>query len=310
MTTKNKKKWIPKIKIWDGTNVHGSYDTMIGSQLVSQLKNFGFNAEHKAQWSLEDLHNGKKAFVTHPRRLASINPYTVSQRDAEKFMIQMFKGALPRDICMLVAAHGHTTRGSLDDESFRVINLPAWTAFIEYQQALANFAHFQPDIGAYFIIVTKDGRIHTQPWLYKPFVYNHFEKKIYEAEEPTKKYVSTGKVEIEDYFMTMVKNAVFIVAAIADLHIGELAAVAPPKFSLGSEIEDSKSLTEANKRLYEYWKHFVKTCKIIKPHEIWVVGDVCGGTNVFEKHRMVLTSNLDEQMAMFIELCKLFLEKN
>jgi len=312
---KKPESWKPKIKIWDGTNVHGSYDTLVGAQLTDMLKLMGFNAEHKGQWSFEDLHNGKIAFVTHPRRLASINPYTVSQRDAEKFILQMFKGALPKNICMTVCAHGHTTRGSIDDDPFRVINLPAWTTFIEYQKALANFPHFQPDIGAYFIIITKDGRVHTQKWLYKPFVYNHLEGKIYEEETGTpeeeakkKKFVPEDKVVVENYLLEMLRDAKFVVVAIADFHIGEVYSVAPPKYTLGGrEYDLSSDLTEANKKIYRYWQNFVEVCKLIKPHEIWIVGDALGGATIFEKNRIVLKSTLEEQKAMFAELFKLFL---
>ena len=296
-------KWKPKIKIWDGTNVHASMDTIIAGQVANDLNLLGFNAEHKGQWSFEDLHNGKVAFVTHPRRLASINPYTVSQRDAEKFMIQMCKGALPNNISMSVAAHGHTSRGSIDDDPFRILNLPCWTTFIEYQKALQNFAHFQPDIGAYFIIITKDGRTHTQKWLYKPFVYNHFEGKIYEAGDPTERYAEDKKVAIETYFLKMVKDARFVVACIADTHVGEVASIAPSKYSYAGRTYEVAQ-TEANKRLYAYWKNFVDVCKLLKPTEIWVVGDMVAGTQVFEKNRRTLTLNLEEQKSMFVELMK------
>jgi hypothetical protein len=64
-------------------------------------------------------------------------------------------------------------------------------------------------------------------------------------------------------------------------------------------------------RLYEYWRDFVQVCKKIKPNELWVVGDACDGTNVFaDKTRRMLTANLDEQKAMFVELFKEFLYKD
>lgn len=302
-------KYKPIIKIWDGTVAHSSFDTLISSDIASKLQLEGFETFHRGQWSFEDLHNGTVAFVTHPRRLASINPFTVSQRDAEKFIIQMYKGALPKNISMVVAAHGHTTRGSLEDEPFRIINLPCWTTFIEYQRALTNFPHIQPDIGGYFILVTKNGRIQTQKWLYKPFVYNHFEGKIYEGNGESnpvlsKKYAPLNKVELESYFKEIVNTATFKVLAVADFHVGEVGAVAPEKYRMeGRDIP--LQLTEANKRLLSYWTNMVKVIKLTQPNEIWIVGDPLAGTQVFEKTRRTLTLNLDEQKAMLIELFKM-----
>jgi len=309
MGKKVAKEWLPKVKLWDGTTVHASLDTLLMQDIRFKLKDLGFDCEHKALWSLEDLHNGKTAFVTHTRRLGAINPYTVSQRDAEKFMIQMFRGALPSNIAMMVAAHGHTTRGSIDDDPFRITHVPCWTTFLEYPKALANFPHYQSDIGAVFIIVTKEGRIRTQKWLYKPFVYNHNENKIYESGEAEehKKYVKEKvEVNIETYFKKMCEDAQFLVAVVADFHTGEVGAIAPETYEYNGEVWDTR-LTNANRRLLDYWKHFVKVCKVLKPHEIWVVGDVCCGTQIFEKTRRTLTQNLEEQKAMWVELFKEFL---
>lgn len=305
--SKKTKKYLPKIKLWDGTTVHASIDTLLMQDITLKLKELGFHAEHKAWWSFEDLHNGKVAFVTHTRRLAGINPYSVSQRDSEKFMIQMFKGALPPNISMMVAAHGHTTRGTIDDEPFRIVNAPCWTSFLEYPKALANFMHFQPDIGAFFIVITKEGRTRIQPWLYKPFVYNHNENKIHSNETGNGKFVMMEKTpHIEPYFKAMCKDAKLIIAVTADFHVGEVAAIAPEGYYYNGLYYDVHQ-TEANKQLFEYWKNFVATCKIIKPHEVWVVGDACAGTQVFEKMRRTLTQNLEEQKSMFCELFKEFL---
>jgi hypothetical protein len=310
LSKKKEEKYLPAIKLWDGTAVHASLDTLIMQDIKFKLRDMGFPiVEHKGFWSLEDLHNGKTAFVTHTRRLGAMNPYSVSQRDAEKFMIQMYRGSLPKNIAMMVAAHGHSTRGSIDDDPFRIVNAPCWTTFIEYPKALANFPHYQTDIGAYFIIVTKEGRIRTQKWLYKPFVYNHNESKIYESDDiDSKKYVEegNGKVEIESYFLKMCEDAQFIVAVVADFHVGEVEAIAPDSYEYNGQRWETKS-TEANKKLFHYWKNFVQLCKIIKPTEIWVVGDVCAGTQIFEKTRRTLTVNLEEQKSMFIELFREFL---
>ena len=105
MSKKSVKKYIPKIKLWEGTVVHASLDTLVMQDIKYKLRDMGFpSVEHKGFWSIEDLHNGKAAFVTHTRRLGAINPYSISQRDAEKFMIQMYRGSLPRNLAMMVAS--------------------------------------------------------------------------------------------------------------------------------------------------------------------------------------------------------------
>src|SRR3972149_5017306 len=307
----NRKKYLPKIKLWDGTTSHASVDTLMMQECMLKLKELGFEAEHKGLWSFEDLQNGKVAYVTHTRRLGGLNPYSISQRDSEKFMIDMFKGMLPRNLCMQIAAHGHTIRGSIDDEPFRIINCPCFVSFMEYLDAQANFAHYQTDIGAYFIIVTKEGRIRTQPWIYPPFVYNHNEKRIYSGvgeHSNGHKYVDmSGKTVIESYFKDLCKDAKFIIAIIADLHVGHIAAVSPEKYEYKGQ-EFDVALSPANKLLLSYWKNFVVVCKEIKPHEIWMVGDGCNGVQRnYDRAQRALTQNLEEQKAMLVELFKEFL---
>ena len=305
-TPKTSKVWKPKIKLWDGTSVHASLDTLLMQDVTLKLNKLGFDAEHKAWWSFEDLHNGKVAFVTHTRRLGTMNPYTISQRDAEKWQIDMYSGKLPRNVAMQVAAHGHSARGSIDDDPFLVLNAPCWCTFLEYPKANANFAHYQTDIGATFIIVTKEGRIRTQKWLYKPFVYDHNEQKIFDAAEiDSKKYIElcNGNIDIETYFKVMCADAIFLVAVVADFHVGEVAAIAPPKYVYNGQTFEVHQ-TPANERIFNYWKNFAKVCKLLKPNEIWVVGDACCGTQIFEKTRRSITQNLEEQKAMFVELFK------
>lgn len=304
---KKSKNYLPIVKLWDGTTVHSSLDTATMAHVAELLRELGFTAFHKFWWSFEDLQNGKLAYVTHTRRLATINPYTVSQRDAEKFMIQMYRGALPDNVAMAVAAHGHTTRGSIDDDPFYMVNAPCWTSFIEYPQATANFAHWQPDIGATFIIVTKEGRIRTQKWLYKPFVYDYISETIYEGQHS--KCIDISKeIKIEPYFLEMCKEAKLIIAVTADFHIGEKASVCPEKLKDPNGMERLIPQSLANKRILEYWKHFVDTCKIIQPDELWVVGDAVAGTNLFEKTRRLTLGNIDDQKYAFVELFKGFLE--
>jgi hypothetical protein len=268
------------------------------------LRELGFNAIHKAWWSLEDLHNDKLAFVTHTRRLASVYPYTISMRDAQQFKIDAYDGKLPNNIALRVAAHGHTTAGTLANETIKILNLPCWTTFIEYPKALGSFAQFQTDIGAYFIIVTETGHVKLQEWLYPSFVFDYNENKIFLGKiNGGRKYAPTEKVCLDPSFKELLKDAKFVVACVADFHVGEVQSIAPPQYTING-VTKPVNQTLANQRLYEYWKKFVEACKQVNPDEIWVVGDVLAGTNVFEKTRRVLTSQLNEQAAMFVELMK------
>lgn len=138
---KRKKLWIPKIKIWEGTVAHGSVDTREGQNIANSLRLlFGIeNVMARGEWSFEDLHNDKLAFVTHTRNLASVFPFTTGQRTAEGFVKTMFYHGLPENVRDIVDAHGHSTGGSMVDEPINVIHCACWTTFLEYGKANANF---------------------------------------------------------------------------------------------------------------------------------------------------------------------------
>lgn len=297
----------PKIKFWDGTPVHSSLDFLMGDSITKTLVAMGFDAEHRAWWSYEDLKNGKMAYVTHTRRLATVYPDTASMRDAQAIKLNAFDGKGPSNIALRVSAHGHSTAGTRSNDTVKVLNLPAFTTFIEYPKACANFAQYQPDIGAYFIIVTKSGHVKLQEWIYPTFAFDYNRNIIYDNENNSGRlYAPLDKIILDTSFKELIKDAKLVVACIADLHCGEVQAIAPPQYEFNGAIRQVNQ-TLANKRLYEYWLKFAEAVKLIKPHELWIVGDVLAGTNVFEKTRRVLTSQLNEQAAMFAELMKEFL---
>jgi hypothetical protein len=304
-----KETWLPKIKLWDGTPSHASTDTLLMKEVSLSLRELGFKTEHKAMWSFEDLHNGKIAYVTHTRRVGGQRPYGISQADAEKYVIDMYTGKMPINLAMQVAAHGHTVRGTIDDEPFRIVNSPCFATFMEYPKAQASFPHWQTDIGAYFIVITKEGRIRLQSWIYPPFIYNHNEAKVYSGEYSNAKYVAmtTKTPVLESYFKALCEDAKFIIAVTADYHVGHVGALAPAQYELNGQTWNV-SQTPANKRMFSYWQNFVAVCKIIKPNELWVVGDACNGVQrSYDQVSRALTQNLDEQKAMFVELFKEFL---
>jgi hypothetical protein len=297
--------WIPKIKIWEGTTAHGSVDTREGQNIANSLRLL-FGAENvmaRGEWSFEDLHNGKLAFVTHTRNLAPVFPFTTGQRTAESFVKTMFYHGLPENVRDIVDAHGHSTRGSLVDEPISVIHCACWTSFLEYGRANANFSRFQPDVGAWFLIVTKAGRVVWQKWLYKPFVYHKIEQKIYESNVLADGWAPSNRLEIERYFKIMLKDARFVAAVVADFHVGEEGAIAPPQYHDDEgRVRQVQKYTAANKRLFGYWQNFVALLKEVKPDEIWIAGDPLAGTQVFSRKTATVTQILDEQRQMFVEL--------
>ena len=297
--------WVPTIKIWEGTTAHGSVDMQEGRVIADALKLlFGEqNVLCRGEWSFEDLKNGKLAFVTHPRNLGSVYQYTTGQRTAEGFIKTMFYHGLPESVRLVVDAHGHTTKGSLQDEPLNVIHAACWTTFLEYPRANANFSRYQPDIGAWFIIITRAGRIVLQRWLYKPFIYHKVTGKIYESNVQADGWASSNRLEIERYFKILIEDALFVVVVIADTHMGEKGAIAPLSYhDENDKVIRVPNYTAANRRLYRYWLNFVSLLLEIKPDEIWFVGDPLAGTQVFSKKTATITQNLDEQRRMFVEL--------
>jgi len=92
---------------------------------------------------------------------------------------------------------------------------------------------------------------------------------------------------------------------LADLHVLSHYGLSIPEFR-GEE----GRIIKANKgqlRLFKYWSHLCETVKKKewKPDEIWIVGDIFGGTNPREKGRYV-TGTLDEQLHVAVQLLKMF----
>jgi len=292
------------VKLWDGTTAHASVDCKIMSDITSLLKNEGITAIHKFWYSFEDLKNGTIAYVTHTRRSNPINPYSSSWRDSERFKLRMYDGSLPNNISVCVYAHLHTSRGSIEDGKLKIVYLPAWSIFQPYPSACANFPHWQPDIGAYFLFVTEGGRIKLLKWLYKPFVYVEIDDKIYEG-DGSSEYVDCEKPLVLDaYLKDLIETSIFKVCMIADLHVGSKYAITPEKYKDINGNEWIVPTNKANRRLMDYWHHFAKVFKTFKFDELWIIGDAIAGLNVFDKQICNQINTLDEQKYAFIEVIK------
>lgn len=295
----------PIIKVWSGTKAHMSWDTRLHKRLVEILQLNGFNAQYRGDWSIEKLTKGKMAIVTHPARGAYRYRYTPSQTDAEKIILNIAEGKFPKGIVAFVTAHRHTSEGSIDHLGIKIIRVPCFTTHIPYGGSLAMFPHYQPDIGAWFLIVTKSGRIRTQEWLYKTFLYQDVDDEVFIAEDKAlKSYATIDNYELEEHLNALLKTANTVIMIVADTHIGEIYSVAPPEFSYEKR-SFSNYQTKANKILWDYWKHLCYMAKNkFNITEAWFVGDIFAGTNPFEKYRMPTLTNLDLQVYQALELFK------
>lgn len=283
-----------------------SIDTRMHRRLVELLQLEGFDARYRGDYSIENLTEDKKAFITHHARGAYRYRYTPSQTDVEALVHNMWTGKLPAGIRVYITAHRHTTEGSMEHLGIKIIRCPCFTTFIPYSSSLKMFPHYQPDIGAFFIIVTKEGRIITQEWLYPTFLYHDVDDKIYMAEKRTgKEYATIDNMTLETKILAQIKQAQKVVMVIADLHVGEKESVSPPTFTI-NDVEKPVLTTKANDKLYEYWRHLAYMSRLkFKVDEVWVIGDVFGGGLVFEKFRTALTKSLEEQVYIAVELFRL-----
>jgi len=303
----SEKKKNPLIRIWVGTPVHGSYDTTEEYDIANVLKMMGHNVSFEGWFSIIEVADGKKALVTHHGRTGYRYPFTPAQTDAEAILRDMQIGKLPQGIKFYVTAHRHTSMGTGDYFGIKVIRCPCWANFISYARSTMLMPHIMPDIGAYFLIVSPEGRIQLQEWHYPPFIYDEVNDRIIETEPKSKSYVNPKKVTIDEPLKTMLKRAKKVILILADTHVGELTAVTPPEYTDALGYTYKIKMNKCNQRLYEYWQHLALMCrKHFKPDEIWLVGDLVAGhmSKVFEKTRKMTIESLDMQKQAFIELIR------
>lgn len=300
-----------KIRIWAGTPVHASIDTRLHMRLVELLRPLGIDAKWEGDFSLIDIYKKgkkiKKALVSHHGRTGYRYPYTPAQTDAEALIIDMHAGSLPEGIKMYVTAHRHTTAGTIKHKGIHVIRCPAFVGFIPYKGSLMMMPHFIPDMGAWIVIITKDGRVRLQEWLYKPFLYDEATNEIIMNNNPNKSYVNEKVKTIEEPLVSLLKEAGKVILILADTHVGELNAVCPKSFVDVNGIVRTIKTTPANDKMHEYWQHLAHMTKThFKPNEIWIVGDAFAGQMPakFEKYRKITIGNIDDQCYAALELIR------
>jgi len=309
--SKNK---IPRFKILASTKAHGSLDVHICRLVAERIKNKGFNSKYLGYFSFEELKNGDIYILKHERRGAWKYVFTASQGDAEAIIMNRDVGNYPSRTKGQVTGHKHTSEGTLMFKGVDIINVPSWVLWFPYPQARAMMHYYQPDIGAYILIVTKDGRTHWQEWLYKPFIYNEVEDQIIENTNPRRGYANPETFTVSPQFRKLLENSMQTIIVISDTHTGELEAPCPEEFPLYDTEDGYKngrlykpSLSIANKRLNAYWYHFVYMSKFMfKPDEIWHLGDPVAGTNPFERYRNPLMTNLEIEADACAELVNAF----
>jgi len=298
----------PLIRIWSGTPVHQSIDTRQHMTLVQLIKSeLKTDAFYEGDFSIIDIFKGKKALVTHHGRSGYRYPFTPAQTDAEAIALDMLTGKLPWGIKLYVTAHKHTTAGSMEHAGIKVIRCPAFVGFIPYQGSLTMLPHYLSDIGAWLVIISKDGRIRLQEWLYPSVLYNEDKDELTMSGKSEKSYVDPEKKVIDEPLPTLLKDASKVILILADLHVGEICSVCPKSFVDTNGIVRSPRLTKANERVLYYWEHLCHMTKtFFKPTEIWLVGDVFSGqmTVRFERSRRMTIGNIDDQTNAALELIR------
>jgi len=298
------------VRIWSGTPVHQSIDTRQHMALVEKIQaklEEKADAIYEGDFSVIEVFKDKKALVTHQARGGYRYPFTPAQTDIEAIIMDMHDGKLPSGIKLYVTAHKHTVAGSMEYHGIKILRCPAFVGFIPYAGSLTMLPHYLSDIGAWIIIITKDGRIKLQEWLYPSCLYNEDKDELIMGDKSEKSYVDTKQKTIEEPLISLLKEASKVILVLADLHIGELSAVCSESFEDGNGIIRKNKLTKANEKLLYYWKHLCYMTKTyFKPDEIWLVGDVFSGqmTVRFEKTRRMTISNIDDQTYTALELIK------
>lgn len=298
-----KKKKLPKFKIVASTKAHGSLDVHICELVANNIRELGFDSKFLGYFSFEELPNGDTYILKHERRGAWKYVFTPSQGDAEGIIINKQTGEYPSKTKGQVSGHIHTSAGSIIGfKGIDIINCPAWVTWFPYARARALMHYWQPEVGGWILVITKDGRTYWQKWLYKPFVYNEIQNKITENTDPERSYVDMNSFVVSPHFQRLLDDASYVVIAIADTHTGEKNAPCPESFKY-INVTRNPDLSIANRRMNAYWYHFMYMARyIFKVDEIWHLGDPVAGTNPFEKYRDPLMTNLQVEASAFTEL--------
>lgn len=304
MRLRKKREKIPKFFFVGGTKAHGSLDTHIHQLISDNLEKKGFESRFLGVFEFKELPNGDRYILKHERRGAWKYKYTASQTDAEGIIFNIYNGIYPKETKGQLTGHLHNAEGTIIGyKGIDVICIPSFVAWLPYPRARTMMHYYQSDVGAYILIVTKDGRNHWQEWLYRPFIYQDNNNSIIQGSKPNRTYVSTDKFDVSPHFKKLLEDAIFVAVAISDTHTGEKEAPCPETYTY-KDRQVRKDLTRGNYRMNSYWYHLMYMIKyVFKADEVWHLGDGVAGTNPFEKYRNPLMVNLHEEVAALVELC-------
>lgn len=147
---------VPTIKdvlIWYGTPYHGSMDMDLEEAFSDRLNVMGVRSQIKGEYSYIYLrYNGlvKSIWITHTAPESSMYPEQVMGKDMMTWQEAEAQGKV-KHVDMIIRAHKHTFV-EVHKTSIRSLQLPAWQLLPPYQQALQNWAKWQPDIGGVVLL--------------------------------------------------------------------------------------------------------------------------------------------------------------
>lgn len=89
----------------------------------------------------------------------------------------------------------------------------------------------------------------------------------------------------------MSRNFVRRIAVVSDMHIGSRYAMWPEKTVIGG-----KEVEEGREKLRKYWNEFLNVCDELEIDTVLMAGDILHGQNVKGRGKMLITTDLNEQV--------------
>jgi hypothetical protein len=154
---------INKILLWNGTGYHGSVDTSDEKGIADLLVSRGLPAEYYGEYSyinLEYEDYKKRLLIMHTASDAAMYPEQAMGKDMLTYQEGVAQGKLD-PVDMILRAHKHNCI-EVHKPTIRSIQLPCWQFYVPYQDALKQFARYQPDIGS--VVMLFDEKLRTTVW--------------------------------------------------------------------------------------------------------------------------------------------------
>jgi len=102
--------------------------------------------------------------------------------------------------------------------------------------------------------------------------------------------------------MKLVHEYLRSVALLSDTHVGSRYGLCPYKYLTSTQDELSAAINPGQKQLYESWLAYVRRMDEMKVDTVFLIGDICSGTNFRESGVHMMTTDMNEQVEMAASL--------